>query len=98
MIITGASGGGGGQGAVVSPSSGRKVSNGGDGGKGFPGETQIAELSGLSVGGSLKITVGDGGSGGRDGQGFKEDGVGLDGLGGSVLLVPIFEDREEARC
>ena len=43
-------GGDGGRRAIVSPADGRLASNGGDGGKGFPGETKIVEVANLSVG------------------------------------------------
>lgn len=89
-------GGNGGRGAVVSPSPTRKVSNGGNGGKGFPGATLIVELSDLSIGAAFEVTVGVGGSGGRGGGGFREGGAGSDGPHGSVLLVPIFDGETEA--
>ena len=89
-------GGNGGQGAVATPSSDQTVSDGGDGGKGFPGETLVVELSDLSIGAAIEITVGDGGSGGHAGRGFREGSAGSDGIGGSVLLIPIFNRETEA--
>ena len=83
-------GGDGGCGAIVPPADGRLASNGGDGGKGFPGETQIVEIADLSVGDRFEITIGTGGDGGGSGKGYKTGGVGVAGANGYVLFVPVF--------
>ena len=90
------SGGAGGQGAVVSPNRNQIVSNGGDGGRGFPGETRVAELTDLSVGDSIQISVGVGGRGGGGGMGYESGQAGASGIAGSVLLIPIFEEHGDA--
>ena len=82
-------GGEGGRGAVAPRDEGRIVSNGGDGGKGFPGETRIVELHGLSKGDRFEIEVGQGGEGGGGGAGYKQGDAGDGGDGGSVLFVPL---------
>ena len=84
-------GGDGGPGAVVSPRPGRTVSHGGNGGRGFPGETRVVELADLSLGDTFQITVGGGGGGGRGGEGYENGGKGHQGIDGSVLFVPICE-------
>ena len=78
------------------PSRERIVSNGGDGGKGFPGETLFVELADLSVGDSFQITVGEGGGGGSGGEGYEIGGDGGKGIGGSVIFIPIFEEQGDA--
>ncbi|MDE0225008.1 MAG: hypothetical protein OXP28_07735 [Gammaproteobacteria bacterium] len=88
-------GGGGGRGAVVAPSSDGIVSNGGDGGRGFPGETLIVELADLSVGTRLEIEIGEGGGGGGEGEGFKNGELGSAGSNGFVRFVPVFEGRKD---
>ena len=89
-------GGEGGRGAVVPLNPGRTVSNGGNGGKGFPGETLLVELGDLSVGDLFQITVGHGGGGGGGGEGYKRGGMGGSGMGGAVIFIPIFEERRDA--
>ena len=84
---TGGEGGGGGD-APVEP--GLTVSNGGNGGKGFPGETLIVELEDLSVGARFEVEIGIGGQGGKAGRGYREGADGSVGVGGSVVFVPIF--------
>ena len=86
-------GGDGGRGAVVPPVDGRIASNGGDGGKGFPGETQIVELANLSVGDRFEIKVGKGGNGGGSGKGYEKGNIGVAGADGFVLFVPVFADK-----
>ena len=86
-------GGDGGRGAVVPLVDGRLASNGGNGGKGFPGETQIVELTDLSVGDRFEIKVGRGGGGGGGGKGFETGDVGVAGANGFVLFVPVFADK-----
>ena len=86
-------GGEGGQGAAVPVNPGRTVSNGGNGGKGLPGETILVEPRDLSVGDPFQITVGDGGGGGRGGEGYERGSMGGTGAGGSVIFIPIFEER-----
>ena len=85
-------GGEGGRGAGVPPSPERTVSDGGDGGRGFPGETRVVELTGLSVGALFEIVIGHAGRGGKGGQGYKTGSDGTKGIGGSVLFVPIFAE------
>lgn len=89
-------GGEGGHGAVASPSPERTVSNGGNGGKGFAGETVIVELTRLAVGDRFETNIGAGGGGGSGGQGFVDGGDARPGAGGSVLFVPILPNRGEA--
>ncbi|MCY4226761.1 MAG: hypothetical protein OXF20_03520 [Gammaproteobacteria bacterium] len=57
-------GGNGGQGGKMPPKEGQIASIGGNGGKGFPGETLIFELGSLSIGDHFEITIGNGGKGG----------------------------------
>ena len=87
----------GGRGGVVPPAPDRTVSDGGDGGRGFPGETRVVELENLSIGDTFQITVGEGGGGGGGGEGYEHGGTGAKGPGGSVLFIPIFEEREDAQ-
>ena len=82
-------GGSGGRGAVASPAADRLVSNGGDGGKGFPGETRVVELHGLSKGDRLEVEIGQRGRGGGGGKGFETGGSGSEGADGSVIFVPL---------
>ena len=86
-------GGEGGRGAAVPASRERIVSNGGDGGKGFPGETLLMELADLSVGDAFEITVGVGGGVGSGGEGYEKGGDGGKGIGGSVIFIPIFQEQ-----
>ena len=86
-------GGRGGQGAVVPPVDGRLASNGGNGGKGFPGETRIVELADLTVGDRFEIKIGRGGGGGGGGQGFAAGDGGVTGADGFVLFVPVFAEK-----
>ena len=72
------------------PVDGRLVSNGGDGGKGFSGETLIVELSDLSVGDRFEINIGSGGAGGGGGKGYEAAAAGVAGANGFVLFVPLF--------
>lgn len=69
------------------------MADGGDGGKGFPGECRVVELTNLSVGEPFAIIVGSGGNGGSAGRGKQpgEDGAG--GNSGTVLFIPIFEQE-----
>ena len=83
-------GGDGGRGAIVPPAEGRLVSNGGGGGKGFPGETKIVEIAGLSVGERFEIQIGTGGGGGGGGKGYETGAVGVAGANGYVIFVPVF--------
>ena len=87
-------GGDGGAKAVVRPAEGRLVSDGGEGGKGFPGETLLVELQGLSKGDEMKIEVGRGGGGGGGGEGYKQGGKGAVGANGFVVFVPLHVDKE----
>ena len=86
-------GGDGGGGAIVPPAKGRIASDGGDGGKGFPGETRIIELHGLSEGDQFEIKVGQGGDGGGGGGGYKIGDAGAKGIDGSVVFVPLFAEK-----
>ena len=86
-------GGDGGRGAIVPPAAGRLASWGGDGGKGFPGETKIVELTNLAAGDRFEITIGTGGVGGGGGKGFQTGDAGVAGADGSVLFVPLFVDK-----
>ena len=79
---------------MVAPSPKQTASNGGNGGRGFPGETLVVELTGLSVGDAIQISVGGGGGGG--GMGYERGQEGANGLAGSVLLIPIFEELGDA--
>ena len=67
--------------------------SGGDGGKGFPGETRIVELQGVSQGDRFEIEIGQGG-GGTGGEGFEKGDAGVAGADGFVLLVPLHVDKE----
>ena len=87
-------GGDGGEGTAVARREGRLVSDGGDGGKGFPGEIEIVEFADLRYGDDLDVEIGTGGLGGDAGQGFENGRSGTSGGDGFVLLVPIFEAGE----
>ena len=89
-------GGDGGHGAVAPPAEDRLASDGGSGGKGFPGETQIVELANLSVGDRFDIKIGGGGGGGGGGKGYEKGDPGLGGADGFVLFVPVLVDTGEA--
>ena len=91
-------GGDGGAGAVAPPAEGRSVSNGGRGGKGFPGETLLVELQGLSKGDELKLEVGRGGGGGGGGEGYGTGSTGAIGADGFVVVVPLHVDTERGPC
>lgn len=82
-------GGDGGGGADVPPAEGRLTSNGGDGGKGFPGETRIVELTDLCIGDEFEVQVGRGGCGGGSGKGYVTGALGTVGANGFVLFVPL---------
>ena len=56
----------------------------------FPGETLIVELSDLSVGDRFEINIGSGGAGGGGGIGHETGIVGVAGVNGLVLFVPLF--------
>lgn len=88
-------GGEGGRGGVVPPSDRRVASNGGDGGRGFPGETVIVLLEDLSVGDRFEIEVGTGGGGGQGGEGFKTGAAGIGGPSGWVMFVPRLPSNTE---
>ena len=88
-------GGEGGRGAAAPPVEGRLASNGGNGGKGFPGETKIVELANLSVGHHFEIKIGKGGGGGGGGKGYETGDPGDDGTDGFVLFVPVHADNGE---
>ncbi|MCY4189605.1 MAG: hypothetical protein OXD30_14100 [Bryobacterales bacterium] len=88
------SGGDGGTGAVGPAAEGRLVSNGGNGGKGFPGETLLVELQGLSKGDEIKIEVGRGGARGGGGRGYETGNAGDIGADGFVVFVPLYVDME----
>ena len=77
------------------PLDSRIASNGGDGGRGFPGETLIVPLEDLSVGDRFEIEVGAGGGGGRGGEGFETGTGGIAGGGGWVIFVPLLAHQEE---
>ena len=79
------------------PGPDRTVSDGGAGGRAFPGQTRVVELENLSVGDTFEITVGEGGGGGGGGEGCEQGGTGAKGPGGSALSIPIFEEREDAQ-
>jgi len=81
-------GGNGGAGAIVPKAEGRLVANGGNGGKGFAGETLIVELQGLSKGDEMKVEVGHGGSG----KGYAEGCAGAIGAGGFIVFVPLYSE------
>lgn len=87
-------GGDGGSGANPPQVDGRVLSNGGEGGKGFPGEIQIYELTELSIGERFEIIVGNGGNGGSGGLGYRIGGEGGRGLSGYVILVPFSVDTK----
>lgn len=84
----------GGKGARVDETGDRVVANGGDGGRGCPGETVIVELSELSVGDVLEISIGQGGGGGGGGPGFENGRDGSGGTDGNVLFVPVYDEQE----
>ena len=88
-------GGDGGRGAVAPPAGGRIASNGGNGGKGFPGETKIVELANLSVGDRFDIKIGRSG-GGDGGKGYEQGDPGVTGADGFVLFVPVLAGEGEA--
>lgn len=85
-------GGEGGLGADVSLGEERLVSIGGDGGKGFSGETIFVEFHELSKGDQFEIRIGQGGGGGNGGEGYKNGGDGSAGVDGFVLFVPLSVD------
>ena len=68
--------------------------NGGNGGKGFPGETKIDELADLSVGDRFEITIGTGGRSGGGGRGYETGAAGVTGANGLVLFIPVYTTRE----
>ena len=84
----------GGKGARADETDDRVVANGGDGGRGFPGETVIVELSELSVGDVFQITIGQGGGGGGGGPGFESGCDGSRGIDGHVLFVPVYDKQD----
>ncbi len=88
-------GGDGGNGAAVPPAEGRLTSDGGKGGKGFPGESRIVELADLSVGDRFEIRVGKGGGGGEGGKGYEIGDAGVVGASGFVLFVPVLAEEED---
>lgn len=90
-------GGDGGAGAVAPSAKGRLVSNGGNGGKGFPGETLLIELQGLSKGDEMKIEVGRGGGGGGGGKGYGNGSTGAIGADGFIVFVPLHVDKERGQ-
>lgn len=87
-------GGGGGEGGMAQPADGRLVSSGGEGGKGFPGETLIVELADLSVGDRFELSIGEGGGGGGGGQGYENGAAGGEGANGFVLFVALYADEQ----
>ena len=87
------SGGDGGGGATVPRTENQLASDGGSGGKGFPGETLIVELRGLSKGEPLEVEIGQGGGGGG-GEGYKEGYAGAVGACGFVLFVPLHVEEK----
>ena len=93
----GLSGGDGGAGAVAPPAGGRLVSNGGNGGKGFPGESLLVDLQGLSKGDEIQIEVGRGGGHGG-GIGYETEGAGAIGADGFVILVRLHVHTERGQC
>lgn len=90
-------GGDGGSGTDVARAEDRIVSDGGGGGKGYPGETKVVEFSDMSCGDEIVVEIGNGGNGGRAGSGFEPGDDGDVGQNGWVLLVPIYgpEARSE---
>ena len=82
-------GGRGGHGAIVPPANGRIRANGSNGGKGFPGETRIIELTDISVDDRFEIRIGSGGAGGDGGKGYETGDAGASGANGFVLFVPL---------
>lgn len=91
-------GGDGGSGTNVARVEGRIVSDGGDGGKGYPGETKVVELFDMSYGDEILVGIGNSGNGGAGGPGFEQGRKGDVGETGWVLLVPIFEPMEKANA
>lgn len=89
----GGQGGSGGQVAKPDLAPHRNLSNGGDGGKGFPGETLIVELHSLSVGDRFSVIIGDGGGPGEGGSGFVNGSKGTQGMDGAVIFVPLFQEQ-----
>ena len=89
-------GGTGGGGGTVSASPERIVSAGGNGGRGFPGETRIVELAELQVRDRFEIMIGEGGGGGGGGEGYKNGDPGTAGSNGFVRFVPLYSAREDA--
>ena len=83
-------GGLGARGSGEDQDSGKILAEGGNGGRGFPGETRIVELDDLTVGADFKVDIGQGGRGGRGAPGYVEGKDGSDGNNGCVVLVPIF--------
>lgn len=84
----------GGTGARPEAVSGRVTAHGGDGGRGFPGETLVREIDRLAAGDILHVEVGTGGAGGTGGGGFEGGSDGGRGPGGEVFLVPLPEVPE----
>ena len=88
-------GGHGGAGAAPPPAPERTVANGGSGGKGFAGESHIVELTDVSVGDVFEMEIGDGGGGSGGGKGFADGTDAGQGIGGSVLFIPMFPEEDE---
>ena len=83
------SGGDGGMGANPIQSDDQLIARGGDGGKGYPGEMQIFELSNLQLGESFEISIGAGGSGGSVGEGYMKGRDGQPGSNGFAIFIPL---------
>ena len=86
----------GGKGATLDKTDDRVVANGGDGGRGYPGETIIVELSELSAGDVFEIAIGQAGGGGGGGPGFENGCDGSGGIDGDVLFVPVYDEQDIA--
>lgn len=91
-------GGDGGAGAIAPKAEGRVVANGGNGGKGFVGETLNVELQGLSKGDEMRVEVGQGGGGGGGGKGYGEGCAGAIGADGFVVFLPLYCDTGPELC
>ena len=82
----------GGLGGQVTPDAALSIfSNGGNGGRGFPGQTLITDVENLLVGTVLDVVIGEGGPGGMGGDGYKKGSDGDLGPRGHVVMVPIFK-------
>ncbi|MDE2809962.1 MAG: hypothetical protein OXN90_16220 [Gemmatimonadota bacterium] len=83
-------GGNGGRGGLTQEDAEFLLAKGGEGGRGFPGEVVVKELTDMSEGEVFAIMIGEGGDGGSGGRGKQPGEEGGKGKGGYVFFVPLF--------